>query len=226
MGKLRLCFAFAATSAMAGGAPPPDEETWQYFAEIALQAEYQDIEPVVRKWTTPVVIRIFGEPRDADLLTLAATVRELRELSGNRLRFQFVADSGYYNLGIHFIPSSQFSQYAPLPSGQNIRGYFLLRWDEDYAISYGTILIATDEELITEQRTRLVREEFTQAMGLLNDSNRYPDSIFYRSWTENYSYSDLDRRLIRMLYAEGVAPGMDESALRALFKAQPPTGQN
>lgn len=215
---------FLAATAYAFASLEVDEETWSYFKEIALQAEYQEIEPVVRKWTQPIHVRVFGDPDDSDLGALAQVVRELRELSGDRLRFHFVTGNDYYNLAIHFVPHADFSRYAPIPRGKEVRGYFVLRWLEDFSIHYATVLVSNDPALTEAERHRLIREEFTQAMGLINDSMRYPDSIFQEKWTDLTEYSGMDRMLIRMLYHPDVKPGMDSAAFRPLFglsEAQP-----
>ena len=47
----------------------------------------------------------------------------------------------------------------------------------------------------------------TQSLGVLMDSSRYPDSIFYSGWTTVTEYSDLDRAVIRLLYDPRIEPG-------------------
>ena len=46
----------------------------------------------------------------------------------------------------------------------------------------------------------LLREELTQSLGLCNDSWKYDNSIFYQGWTTTNQYSEMDKRLIDMLY--------------------------
>jgi hypothetical protein len=46
----------------------------------------------------------------------------------------------------------------------------------------------------------LLREELTQSLGLGNDSNKYPDSIFYQDWSTVTSYSKLDIEIIKQHY--------------------------
>lgn len=68
-----------------------------------------------------------------------------------------------------------------------------------------------------EARKHVLREEFTQALGLARDSNLYPASIFYRAWTTTTAYAPIDRDLIRLLYHPDVATGLSETQVRSLL---------
>jgi hypothetical protein len=57
----------------------------------------------------------------------------------------------------------------------------------------------------------------TQGLGLLNDSYRYSESIFYQNQGSNDFFSTLDRKIISMMYDKSVKAGMTESQVRALF---------
>lgn len=184
-----------------------DSETWEYFQEIALVSEYQEVRPVARKWMGPLWISTFGAPTESDVQALAEVVREVRALTGNRIRCFFVPAYQPHNVAIHFVPRKDFSLYAPQPSGEEVFGYFGLKVSEQFAIEAATLLIASDADLSSEVRSHMIREEFTQALGFLNDSTRYPDSIFQANWTTTQGYSERDRALIRMLYHPRVQPG-------------------
>ena len=78
------------------------------------------------------------------------------------------------------------------------------------------VLISTTG-LTADERAHLIREELTQSLGLLADSARYEDSIFYQEWTTTNRYSPLDRAVIEMLYQPLLLPGITvEEALEAL----------
>jgi len=195
-----------------------DRQTWNYFQEVALSSEYQKVDPIIRKWEQPLYIRIFGNPTARDRQTLAEIIRELREITENKLRFFIVGENSFHNVAIHFVPSDEFSYYAPQPRDEGVRGYYILRWLEDFSINQATILIATDDSLTGREKRHMLREEFTQALGLINDSARYPDSIFHQDWTETIQYSPMDRRLIEILYHSEVKPGMTARELEAYFQ--------
>ena len=47
-----------------------------------------------------------------------------------------------------------------------------------------------------------IREELTQQLGFFNDTWRYKESCFYQGQNEVLEYSDIDIKLIKMLYNE------------------------
>ena len=46
----------------------------------------------------------------------------------------------------------------------------------------------------------ILREELTQSLGLLNDSDMYTNSVFYEYGNTVTEYSELDKEIIQMLY--------------------------
>ena len=77
--------------------------------------------------------------------------------------------------------------------------------------------MASDQAVPQETRSHVIREELTQALGLMRDSNSRPDSIFYQEWSPLTEYSDIDREVIRILYLDDVAAGMTRDEVLALF---------
>jgi len=53
---------------------------------------------------------------------------------------------------------------------------------------------------------------------LMQDSNRYPDSMFYQPWSHPTQYSPIDKALIRMLYDDRVKAGMSREKVKEVFK--------
>ncbi len=189
----------------------PTTEVLDYFLEIALGAEFGDQTPVIRKWSSGPRIQVHGNPTAVDLITLAQVISELNELVGG-LKLELVQDNA--NLDIHFKPQSEFpsilKEYEP-----GNAGYFWTCWSSSSVIYKAIILIASDRT--EEVRSHLIREELTQALGLMRDSNFRPESTFYRQWSTVTEYSDIDREVIRILYLEDVAVGMTRDDVLALF---------
>ena len=188
----------------------PTAEVLDYFLEITLGAEYGGSSSVIRKWSRDPLIQVHGNPTAVDLDTLAQVISELNELVGD-IRLELVQDNA--NVVIYFEPESRFPSildgYVPGNSG------FFWTWWSSNVINRATILIATDQA--EEARSHLIREELTQALGLMRDSNSRPKSIFYQKWTTVTEYSDIDREVIRILYLDDVAAGMTRDDILALF---------
>ncbi len=182
------------------------QEEIEYFTEIALGAEFGDEVPVIKKWTDDIRIKVKGEPTEADLNTLNNIVNDLNELiSGIKIK---IVDKNE-NLPITFSPESDFAAINPNYVPTNY-GFFWALWhDDNYVIYEARILISTTE-LTQKERSHLIREELTQSLGLMNDSNKYNDSIFYQKWAAVTKFSEIDKAVIRLLYLENIKPGMSK----------------
>lgn len=179
-----------------------------YFYEIAFGAEYGG-DQRIHKWTTPLTITIQGTPTQKDRATLKQVVKELEDLTGLSINY---GNNG--NVSFYFAPPSQFNAIEPNYRPGNM-GFFSTKL-EDHHITQATILIAS-KGITQRERSHLIREELTQVLGLMKDSKRYPDSIFYQDWTKTQSYSPRDKKVIRTLYSPYIVPGMTRSRVEQVL---------
>ena len=192
----------------------PLDEALDYFLEIALEVEYGSRDPIIVKWMTDPTVQMHGTPTAGDRAILSRVVSELNELVGS-ITLGLVEENAA--IDIHFVPVSRMPSILPEYVPGNW-GYVHVRW-RDWIIFDAVILIASD--LTTQiERSHLIREELTQALGLMQDSHRYPDSIFYGPWTTVTEYADIDRDLIRILYMDGVTPGMTRDEVRVFVPVE------
>ncbi|MEO0408682.1 MAG: DUF2927 domain-containing protein [Cyanobacteria bacterium P01_A01_bin.135] len=199
-------------------------EEIDYFKEIALGSEFGNASPRIRKWRGPVNIRVHGTPTRADEAALAQIVQDLNRLLGQSTRDQVSVnvlaanDTRQANVDMYFVPHSEFSRYEPNYRAGNL-GFAYVNWRNN-EIYKARILVTSTNDITPTERAHLIREELTQSLGLLRDSMRYRDSIFYQGWTGTTRYTDLDEAVIEMLYNPAIQPGMDgtqvETALRNL----------
>jgi len=190
------------------------DETFLYFKEVALKAEFGSSDNgVIKKWMVPIKLEIAGEATAQDLQTVEAVIQELKHLT--QLPIQIVKPNTG-NMRIRFTPEENFKKFIPTYQAGN-SGFFWFNWDETKQITGAEILISTTG-VTQKERSHLIREELTQAFGLPADSDKYPDSIFYQAWTDITEYSSLDKKLIKMLYNPQVKPGMNESQLEKLWR--------
>ncbi|NET10681.1 MAG: DUF2927 domain-containing protein [Symploca sp. SIO2B6] len=187
---------------------PSAEEQIDYFLEIAMGSEYGNASSRIRKWDSDLYIHVQGDPTAQDLTSLQTIVTELNGLI-DTVDLHILDDSPRSrrraNVTMHFVPVTEFSQHVPEYHPGNL-GYAWVWW-QDNTIYDATILISTDN-VTQQERTHLIREELTQSLGLLQDSFRYEDSIFFQQWTSTAAYSDLDQAIIKMLYHPAIEPGM------------------
>lgn len=187
-------------------------EEIEYFTEIALGTEYGDNTQVIRKWNSDIRIKVNGNPNENDLKALDLVVSDINEITGDKINVSIVATN--QNINIHFVPLSEFSICNAAPGNY---GYFNCKWRDD-VIYECTICVATDDVLLKEERTHMIREEITQSLGLMNDSLKYRDSIFYQGWTQTQRYSEIDRKMIEILYSDYITPGMKNEEVEYILR--------
>jgi len=188
-----------------------------YFLEIAMGPEFpkSSSESKIRKWQGDINIQYSGAPTSADLATLNSIISEVNDLTNGGIHLQLVNHNP--NITIHFAPLSQFAQLEPGYQPGNY-GYFWDRWDENNTLNHANVLVTTTK-VTQKERSHLIREELTQSLGLMQDSYKYPDSMFYQPWTDPTEYSAMDRVLIRMLYSPQVKAGMTKAQVLDAIKS-------
>lgn len=185
-----------------------------YFQEIAFSSEHLDLPHRIRRWAEDINVRIEGDPTEEDLLAIKKTLEEINGLQ-NAVKLSI----GYFdsNLVIRFAPESTFKSWHGNYQPNNL-GYFWVRWVDEEIYS-ANVLIDTSQTT-QQDRNGLIIEEITQAMGLMNVSSRYGNSIFNDD-AETYQaeLSPLDKKLIEILYRPDITPSMPpEEALSILSR--------
>lgn len=187
-------------------------EQINYFLEVALGTEYGTAKSTIKKWDRDIRIQVIGTPTPEDRITLQAVIDEINRLTGS-IRLQMNADNP--NMKIYFVPESKFARYEPNYQPRNY-GFFWNSWTND-TIYNSRVLIST-VGISQKERSHLIREELTQALGLMKDSKKYRESIFFQGWTDPTNYAQIDKALIEMLYRPEIRPGMTKSQVLAVFK--------
>ncbi|MEO0969069.1 MAG: DUF2927 domain-containing protein [Cyanobacteria bacterium J06639_18] len=188
-------------------------EEINYFLEVALGAEFSSGSNLIRKWDRDLRIKIIGSPTPEDLNTLKSVIYELNNLVSG-IKLSIVDDKP--NVKIHFVPVSQFQRYEPNYQPGNY-GYAWTNWNQNNTINSANILIAS-AGVNQKERSHLIREELTQSLGLLRDSYKYKNSIFYQPWTDTNRYSQIDKKVIQILYQPQIRSGMTKSQVINFFK--------
>lgn len=183
-------------------------EQIDYFMEVALGSEFGSTNTTVKKWNGPIRIRVQGTPTADDRATLQTVIAELTQLTA--LDIQLTDRNP--NIDLYFVPESQFSRYDSNYRPVNM-GFFWTWWSGN-TINRARILVTT-EGVTQAERSHLIREELTQSLGLMQDSQRYRDSIFYQGWTSTTSYSEMDRAAIALLYNPAIRAGMTRNQVIA-----------
>jgi len=139
-------------------------------------------------------------------------ITELNDLVSKSVTLSLIEDDDNSNIEMYFAPESKFAAiYPDYVSGNS--GYFTILGDGLGNIYNAEILIAS-EGITQQERSHLIREELTQALGIFKDAWLYPESIFYQGWTYTTEYAPIDRSVISLLYDSRLRSGMTKSQVR------------
>ena len=199
-----------------------DQKTWDYYKLIAFYNEFGSAsdQGVAKKWTTPISLYVGPNYTQEDLKIIQNHIAAMDAVPGvPDITLTGVQTDA--NLSVSFISQAEMNQMTE-GNGEIALGYTTIWWDETGSITRGEIYIVSDEPTQLERQHTLL-EELTQAMGLLNDSILYDDSIFYVEYKADLlSLSALDWKLLEIHYADVIEPGMREEAASALYEAEHP----
>jgi len=182
-----------------------------YYQEIAAHSEYavDDITSFTPStWKTDVKIFVKGKKDSITYSELIKVIRELNELI-ETIEIKIVENESEANLIAFFGWFIDYDKIDPIVAPYTGENYGLaaiyLGEQNNWTRGSFYVDIVRCEWLQTDQielaKRHIVREELTQALGLMNDSMKYPDSIFYQGWTLVTEYSELDKQIIKMHYA-------------------------
>ncbi|MEO1519614.1 MAG: DUF2927 domain-containing protein [Cyanobacteria bacterium J06633_2] len=118
------------------------------------------------------------------------------------------------NIEFFYVQSENFRQYDPNPRPGQV-GHVWAWWRNEEI--YQARILVSSNGLTDDERVHVIREEMTQALGILKDSWNYPSSIFYQGWTSTTDYDPIDEAVISMLYHPSIQPGMSRDEAEAIL---------
>lgn len=173
-----------------------DYQLINYFTGIAFGSEYSGGNVLV-SWNQPVKIRLLGSYSKADSSQVRTVIYELdRLLPTTNLRLVEHDE----NISLLFTDQQGFDRYAPSYANKNA-GYFRIRWHPKTKYMTGGRILVRSAGITQVQRNHVIREEITQVLGLMRDSDIFQDSIFYQEYSETDTYSVMDKRVLLLLDA-------------------------
>ena len=172
-------------------------EAKEYFNEIALKSEFKGNMKNVLKWTSDMKIYVDGNKKGYLIDELKRIVSELNDII-DPIEIKIVNSKSESNYIVYFgnyqnLKNNYKIYYPELL--ENNYGYF-----EIMPNNSGLMYVDITRTSNVDAQKHLLREELTQSLGLVNDSYRYPESIFYQGWTTTTEYTEIDKELIDMLY--------------------------
>ena len=217
--------------------PPPDfsnhippygqpynysQRSIEYFKEISFGSEFGNAKQIVHKWAVPhISISLHGKTTNQDKATLKKVTDDLSPLTG--IQFQLLQGDSNANINIYIVHPGNFKKYKSDYNENNPQdAIFFPTVAGNGIISNCLILIdhlTTAKN--TSHRNHLIREEFTQCLGLFKDSYRYTNSIFQQDpkYMPN-QFSFIDKEVIRLLYDPKTTHGMNVAQFSSAYSSR------
>lgn len=184
--SLQLCNSALATAEVMEHPPA----NLSYIDEITLYAETGGNPEVALKWNKPLVnINVYGPATQDDLAYIDEVITDFNMISETT---KLTRNGTGHDIGIIFCKASEFNQVSTVVISNS--GQVWTWWTNKNQITRSTICI--NDQMTGALRNHTIREELTQGCGFLNDSWRYPNSIFYQGYSTVTRYSGEDIRVI------------------------------
>ena len=172
------------------------QETVEYFDEVAMGTEDGRRYDHVTRYTTDVKIYMEGHQPQYIVDELNSIVSELNGII-NTVDVQVTNSKSDANMVISIGSLDKIKNEYPVFKNtiyQNANAGFSI------GMNYSNVFLNTNNIRSVQHAKHVLREELTQAMGLMNDSYKYPESVFYEGVSETTEYAPIDRVLIDILY--------------------------
>jgi hypothetical protein len=172
------------------------QETVEYFDEIAMGTEDGRRYDHVTRYTTDVKIYMEGHQPQYIVDELNSIVSELNSII-NTIDVQVTNSKSDANMIISIGSLDKIKNEYPVFKNtiyENANAGFGI------GTNYSNVFLNTNNIRSAQHAKHVLREELTQAMGLTNDSYKYPESVFYEGVSEVTEYAPIDRELIDILY--------------------------
>ena len=179
------------------------EEEINYFNEITLKNELNSkIKKSPVKYKKDIKMFIFGDYEQNILDEAERVVSDLNNII-NPIDISITENRSESNMVIYYGDYNSFISENPdlidVDEIKNSEGFFHVK-SKGNEIKSSRILINLPNQDSENDVKDVLREEITQSLGFFADSWRYPNSCFYQGSNEVLEYSDIDIKLIKMLY--------------------------
>lgn len=189
-----------------------------YYLDIALGSEFGTISPVVRKWSSNMKV-FLSDTTSQELQNEFEKIRSEINALSSLIQVERVATIEESNFEIYLTGRQRYVNDKPETAELAVDnwGLFWIYWQNGSQIYRGHMYVDIERttELICQKH--LLREELTQALGLMRDSYDYDNSMFYQNWTCGTEYASIDEKVIAYHLHPDMKPGMTRSQARQVL---------
>ena len=198
----------------------------QGFYDIALNSEYERLQPVVRKWIQPLRIWFYSEAGDSaqQRWLLWTHFQQLSRITG--LPAEFVHQRDQANVRILFTsdrdPNGMAARELSRTGVRELEHSVCIgqiRFNHRAEITQGVVVIPVERAQSRGKLLPCVIEEVTQMLGLINDSRRVHPTVF-SDVTDDELLTGLDYLLLKLLYSPELSSGMTHVQAAPVIRRQ------
>ncbi len=201
-------------------------ELIDYFKEIALNAEYSSKDKLQKtiKWKQPMMLFVVKEGEHIpQIKTIKKVIQTISELTLDGFKIELIEEKSKSNAILYLLNKDKVEEIDPSffngISGDFV-GLSLATYNGRNNITSAKIFIDIEESI--EIQKSVILEEITQSIGLMNDSEKYSNSIFYEKQMEenivNVQYSAIDKDIIKLLYHRRMKSGLNNKEVERVIK--------
>ncbi len=189
-----------------------------YFDDIALGFEYGEASRITRKWNSKMSVFVSGNINEELSTELQNIIDELNTLATDGFVIELVDDQAKSNYHVFIGPADAYVKLYPdvIDLVDENWGLFSVFWDQDDNLTNGHMYV-DNVRADSQGQKHLLREEFTQSLGLARDATTYSNSIFQAAWTTTNYYAEIDKDIIHLLYHPKVTSGLSKDEVNSVL---------
>jgi hypothetical protein len=168
----------------------------QYYQEIAGKAEFGESNEELIRWTRDVKFYFDFQQSDSLKEISKPIIQDLNDLI-EPINIYITKNKQEANSFIYCGNFSDFKKKYKIQLNCEAMGFSIVSFKDN---QIGNSYIFINSELPENQIGKVLREEMTQSLGFLNDSWKYPTSIFYQGRNNSNQFSPIDKEIIRRHY--------------------------
>ncbi|MBK3519444.1 DUF2927 domain-containing protein [Carboxylicivirga marina] len=191
----------------------------ELFITTAFNPEFGQQNKKIKKWGENLRVYIKNTEHVELIAEFERVSTEINALSSD-ITIERVVDEQQANFIIFLSSHHEYAKYRP-----NVKqyldgnwGFFWTNRNRNSEIVKGNMHVDVIRCEDINCQKHLLREELTQALGMMNDSRKHKNSIFYSQWTCQPSYCELDKEVIKLFLSSEIKAGMNLSEVKQVLE--------
>lgn len=190
-----------------------DARTINYFYETVFHEDFaKGNNDNLWKWTTDPTIAIKGHASAVDTASVREVIAEINSFGlPLKCRLAQAPDSG--SIQVFFGNVEEVASFLGLGDlsamGVDTNSTFGFAIPESYDGTLTKTKIGIyyfSGDTTAASRRKVVLEEIVQGLGIIGDSYSYPSSLFFQNSNPQKQFTELDKKVLRLLYEPAILP--------------------